>query len=46
MRKYNFGFQKELRWDYIKDNAKDPKIGQYIDAMILIEKENANSKKV
>ena len=29
------------RWDYIKDHAKDVKIGQIIDdAMILIEKEN------
>ena len=36
-----FWVPKEARWDYIKDNAKDPKIGQYIDdGMILIEKEN------
>ncbi|MEI3895172.1 MULTISPECIES: class I SAM-dependent DNA methyltransferase [unclassified Bacillus (in: firmicutes)] len=29
------------RWDYVKDHAKDVKIGQIIDdAMILIEKEN------
>lgn len=36
-----FWVPKEARWGYIKDNAKDPKIGQYIDdAMILIEKEN------
>jgi type I restriction enzyme M protein len=31
----------EARWDFIKDHAKDIKIGQFIDdAMILIEKEN------
>ena len=34
-----FWVPKGARWDYIRDNAKDPKIGQYIDdAMILIEK--------
>ena len=37
-----FWVQKEARWGYLKDNAKDPKIGQIIDdAMILIEKENS-----
>lgn len=42
-----FWVPKEARWDYIKDNAKDPKIGQYIDdAMILIEKENTTLKGV
>jgi len=42
-----FWVPKEARWDYIKDNAKDPKIGQYIDdAMILIEKENPTLKGV
>ena len=36
-----FWVPKEARWSYLKDNAKDPKIGQIIDdAMILIEKEN------
>lgn len=42
-----FWVPKEARWDYIKDNAKDPKIGQYIDdGMILIEKENPTLKGV
>ncbi|MDO5040133.1 class I SAM-dependent DNA methyltransferase [Clostridium sp.] len=42
-----FWVPKEARWDYIKDNAKDPKIGQIIDdAMILIEKENPTLKGV
>ncbi|KEI12505.1 N-6 DNA methylase [Clostridium novyi B str. ATCC 27606] len=42
-----FWVPKEARWNYIKDNAKDPKIGQYIDdAMILIEKENPALKGV
>ena len=42
-----FWVPKEARWDYIKDNAKDPKIGQYIDdAMIAIEKENITLKGV
>ena len=37
-----FWVPKEARWGYLKDNAKDPKIGQIIDdAMILIEKENS-----
>ena len=37
----------EARWSYIKDHAKDPKIGQMIDdAMILIEKENTSLKGV
>lgn len=37
-----FWVPKEARWDFIKDHAKDTKIGQYIDdAMISIEKENA-----
>lgn len=36
-----FWVPKEARWGYIRDNAKDIKIGQFIDdAMILIEKEN------
>ncbi|WP_336783339.1 class I SAM-dependent DNA methyltransferase [Paenibacillus illinoisensis] len=36
-----FWVPAESRWDYIKDHAKDMKIGQIIDdAMILIEKEN------
>ena len=36
-----FWVPKEARWNFIMDNAKDVKIGQYIDdAMILIEKEN------
>ncbi|SCG82554.1 type I restriction enzyme M protein [Proteiniborus sp. DW1] len=42
-----FWVPKEARWGYIKDNAKDPKIGQLIDdAMILIEKENPTLKGV
>ena len=42
-----FWVPKGARWDYIRDNAKDPKIGQYIDdAMILIEKENPTLKGV
>lgn len=37
----------EARWSFIMDNAKDEKIGQYIDdAMILIEKENTSLKGV
>lgn len=36
-----FWVPKEARWGYIRDNAKDIKVGQFIDdAMILIEKEN------
>ncbi|HFU4484464.1 TPA: type I restriction-modification system subunit M [Streptococcus suis] len=42
-----FWVPKEARWTFIKDNAKDSKIGQYIDdAMILIEKENTSLKGV
>ena len=42
-----FWVPKEARWKYIKDNAKDSKIGQIIDdAMILIEKENKTLKNV
>ncbi|HAE62646.1 MAG TPA: N-6 DNA methylase [Eubacteriaceae bacterium] len=42
-----FWVPKEARWSFIKDNAKDSKIGQYIDdAMILIEKENTSLKGV
>ena len=42
-----FWVPKEARWSFIKDNAKDSKIGQYIDdAMILIEKENPSLKGV
>jgi len=42
-----FWVPKEARWGFIKDNAKDPKIGQLIDdAMILIEKENTSLKGV
>lgn len=42
-----FWVPKEARWSFIKDNAKDPKIGQLIDdAMILIEKENTSLKGV
>lgn len=42
-----FWVPKEARWEYIKNNAKDPKIGQFIDdAMILIEKENPTLKGV
>jgi len=42
-----FWVPKEARWTFIMDNAKDAKIGQYIDdAMILIEKENTTLKGV
>jgi type I restriction enzyme M protein len=42
-----FWVPKEARWTFIMDNAKDVKIGQYIDdAMILIEKENTSLKGV
>ena len=42
-----FWVPQEARWTFIKDNAKDSKIGQYIDdAMILIEKENPSLKGV
>lgn len=42
-----FWVPKEARWGFIMDNAKDSKIGQYIDdAMILIEKENPTLKGV
>jgi len=42
-----FWVPKESRWGYIKDHAKDPKIGQFIDdAMIAIEKENPGLKGV
>ena len=42
-----FWVPKEARWGFIMDNAKDIKIGQYIDdAMILIEKENPTLKGV
>ncbi|OBY11865.1 type I restriction-modification system subunit M [Clostridium paraputrificum] len=42
-----FWVPKEARWGYLKDNAKDSKIGQIIDdAMILIEKENPTLKGV
>ncbi len=42
-----FWVPKEARWSFIMDNAKDTKIGQYIDdAMILIEKENTSLKGV
>ena len=42
-----FWVPKEARWEYIRDNAKDPRIGQIIDdGMILIEKENPTLKGV
>lgn len=42
-----FWVPTESRWGYIKDHAKDVKIGQYIDdAMIQIEKENPTLKGV
>jgi len=42
-----FWVPKESRWTFIMDNAKDIKIGQFIDdAMILIEKENTSLKGV
>ncbi|MDH2879782.1 type I restriction-modification system subunit M [Bacillus cytotoxicus] len=42
-----FWVPAEARWNFIKDNAKDAKIGQIIDdAMILIEKENTTLKGV
>jgi len=40
-----FWVPKEARWDQIKDNAKQPEIGQMIDqAMVAIEKENKELK--
>ncbi|MDA2175224.1 class I SAM-dependent DNA methyltransferase [Bacillus cereus] len=42
-----FWVPTQARWDFIKDNAKETKIGQIIDdAMILIEKENTTLKGV
>ncbi|MEK4538100.1 class I SAM-dependent DNA methyltransferase [Peribacillus sp. FSL K6-1552] len=42
-----FWVPTESRWGFIKDHAKDVKIGQYIDdAMIQIEKENSSLKGV
>ncbi|APC39979.1 type I restriction-modification system subunit M [Clostridium estertheticum] len=42
-----FWVPKEARWIFIKNKAKDTKIGQIIDdAMILIEKENKTLKNV
>jgi type I restriction enzyme M protein len=42
-----FWVPKEARWAFIMDNAKDVKIGEYIDdGMILIEKENPSLKGV
>jgi len=42
-----FWVPKEARWENIKNNAKDPKIGQIIDdALLLIEKENPSLKGV
>lgn len=42
-----FWVPKEARWSFVMDNAKDPKIGQFIDdGMILIEKENPSLKGV
>ena len=36
-----FFVPQEARWSFIKDNAKKPEIGQFIDAaMVAIEKEN------
>lgn len=42
-----FWVPKEARWNFIKNHAKDTKIGQYIDdAMIEIEKENPSLRGV
>lgn len=42
-----FWVPKEARWGFIKDHAKEAKIGQYIDdAMIEIEKENPSLRGV
>jgi len=42
-----FWVPKKARWEYIKENAKKPNIGQIIDdAMVVIEKENARLKGV
>lgn len=42
-----FWVPKKARWGFIMNNAKESKIGQYIDdAMILIEKENPTLKGV
>jgi len=42
-----FWVPKKARWEFIKDSAKKPNIGQIIDdAMVEIEKENARLKGV
>lgn len=42
-----FWVPTEARWDFIKDHAKDVKIGQIIDdAMLVLEKENVSLKGV
>ncbi|MGC8901863.1 MAG: type I restriction-modification system subunit M N-terminal domain-containing protein [Fervidobacterium sp.] len=42
-----FRVPKEARWERIKKSAKDPKIGQIIDDVILLtEKENPNLKSI
>lgn len=42
---YIFWFRKKPVGPFIMDNAKDEKIGQYIDdAMILVENENTSMK--
>src|SRR4030067_2298359 len=42
-----FWVPKKARWDFIKDNAKQPTIGQLIDdAMVTIEKDNPTLKGV
>lgn len=42
-----FWVPKEARWSFIKENAKQPEIGQIIDsAMIAIEKENESLRGV
>jgi len=42
-----FWVPKESRWNYLRDNAKNPEIGKMIDdAMIVIEKDNPKLKGV
>ncbi|WP_028778891.1 type I restriction-modification system subunit M [Shimazuella kribbensis] len=42
-----FWVPQEARWSYIKENAKNPKIGVFIDdAFVAIEKENKSLKGV
>lgn len=42
-----FWVPQEARWDYLRDNAKQPEIGKFVDdAMTAIERDNASLKGV